>query len=145
MSSNNEESTSNYQLKIKVINLIELAYKSNGDLTASIVKDRGRFSLRVDHNGRAKLSGKAGVVRFSATEEVNQFGLDLKLASIMFFGTDSEKIRYTATFKFAGGLDIKFSSSLDVEKLVLSCSGLLCRAARSLKQRHKMIDKSLPQ
>jgi len=143
--SNNEEEKSSYQLKIKVINFIELAYKSDGDITASLVKSKGGFTLKVNDKGEGILSGKAGIVRFSAKKEVKQFGLDFKVASIMFSGNKNGKIHYTATFNFLGGVKVAFSSIVDVEKLILSCSGLLCQAARLLKNRHKQIDQSLYQ
>ncbi len=142
--SSNEEMNS-YQLKIKVINFIELAYKSDGDITGSLVKSKGGFTLKVNDKGEAVLSGKAGIVRFSAKEEIKRFGLDFKIASIMFSGNRNGKIHYAATFNFMGGVKVAFSSIVDVEKLILSCSGLLCQAARMLKNRHKQIDQSLYQ
>lgn len=141
----NDETTNSYQLKIKVINFIELAYKSNGDVTASLVKSKGGFTLKVNQKGDAILSGKAGMVRFSVKDEINQFGIDLKLVSIMFSGNRNGKIHYTASFNFMGGAKVEFTSIVDVKKLILSCSGLLCRAARSRKNRHKIIDQSLRQ
>jgi hypothetical protein len=140
----NEDSTSEYQLKIKVINLIELAYKSDDKVTVSIVKSKGPFTLKVDQNGNATLSGKAGVVRFAASEEVNKFGIGFKYANIMFFGGNG-KLNYSASFGFDRIGKITFTSFIDVEKLILSCSGLLCQAARLLKNRHKQIDESLLQ
>ncbi|MCF6324352.1 MAG: hypothetical protein L3J89_08525 [Gammaproteobacteria bacterium] len=142
--SDNETATS-YQLKVKVINFVELAYKSNGDITASLIKSRGSFTLKVNDKGEAVLSGKAGMVRFSVKNEIKQFGIDLKVASIMFSGNRNGKIHYTAFFNFMGGAKVEFSSIVDVEKLILSCSGLLCQAARLLKNRHKQIDQSLYQ
>jgi len=140
-----KEPTTSYQLKIKVINLIELAYKSNGDITTSLVKSKGSFILKINDKGEATLSGKAGMVRFTAKNEIKKLGIDLKIASIMFFGTPNGKIHYTASFNFMGGAKVEFSSIIDVEKLILSCSGLLCQAARLLKNRHKQIDQSLYQ
>jgi hypothetical protein len=140
-----DKGTSPYQLKVKVINLIELAYKENEGITTSLVKEKGAFTLKISENGEAVLSGKAGIVRFSAKEEVKQIGIDLKVASIMFTGGLNGKIRYIAAFSFLGGVKVEFASSIDIEKLILSCSGLLCRAARLLKNRHKQIDQSLHQ
>lgn len=139
-----EDPTSTYQLKIKVINLIELAYKSDDTVTVSVVKSKGPFTLSVDQNGNATLSGKTGVVRFSANEEVQKFGIGFKYANVTFFG-GNKKLNYSATFGFDRIGKITFTSFIDVEKLILSCSGLLCQAARLLKNRHKQIDESLLQ
>lgn len=139
------EGSSPYQLKVKVINLIELAYKENEGITTSLIKEKGAFTLKINENGDAVLSGKAGIVRFSAKDEIRQLGLDLKVASIMFSSGQNGKIRYVASFSFFGSIQVEFSSALDIEKLILSCSGLLCRAARLLKNRHKQIDQSLYQ
>lgn len=131
------------QLKVKVINLIELAYKENKGITTSLIREKGPFSLKISDNGDAMLTGKAGVVRFSAKEEIKSIGLELKAVSIMFSGAKGGKIRYLAAFKFAGSVSIEFTSLLDIENLILSCSGLLCRAARLMKERHQRIDSSI--
>lgn len=138
-----ESGVSSYQLKIKVINLVELAYKENEGVTTSLLREKGPFTLKVNERGEAMLTGKAGNVRFDVSEEVKQIGLDLKVVTIMFSGSKDGKLRYMASFNFAGGVKVEFSSLLDVEKLILSCSGLLCRAARLLKNRHKQIDQSI--
>lgn len=122
-----ENSVSSYQLKIKVINLIELAYKENEGVTTSLLKEKGPFTLKVNDRGDATLTGKAGTVRFDVSEEVKQIGLDLKVVSIMFSGGKDGKLHYMASFSFVGGVKVEFSSIIDVEKLILSCSGMLCR------------------
>jgi hypothetical protein len=35
---------------------------------------------------------------------------------------------------------ISVSGSFDIEQLILSCSGLLCKAARALKERNRAYD-----
>lgn len=110
-----------------------------------MIKEKGSFALKISHNGDAELSGKAGYVKFSAKQELAQIGLDLKIASIMFTSGRNGKIRYIASFSFFGGATVEFASSIDIEKLILSCSGLLCQAARLLKNRHRQIDQSLYQ
>ena len=131
-------------LKVKIINLIELAYKSNGDITTSLVKNSGPFTMAIDDQGNAVLSGRTGIVKFSGHDEMQQIGIDLKSASIMFSGSRSGRIHYVAAFNFAGAISVEFSSILDIDKLISSCSGLLCHAYRLIKRdRHKAIDKSL--
>jgi len=146
----NENSISEYQLKVKVLRFMELSYKKNGNLTAALVRSKGRLTLKVDNKGKATLSGKVGRVKFSVNEEIRKFGFDLKYISIMFSGNSTGTIRYAATFSFMGFTDVSFRSTINVEQLILSCSGLLCLAARLYKANdkritavQKRIDKSL--
>jgi len=39
---------SEFQVKIKIIESLELAYQSNGDVTARLIKSKGMFNLSVD-------------------------------------------------------------------------------------------------
>ncbi len=131
----------NTEFKIKIINFIEIAYKTSGDITTALIRDKGPFSLSIDNNGNASLSGKAGVVKFSVSDELKEYGADFRYASIMFSGNRHGMITYKAS---AGiGATITVSGVLDVENLILNCSGLLCIAARALKNRAHMIDKSI--
>jgi len=126
---------------------LEISYKSNGEITANLIKSKGPFTLRIDQNGSATLSGKAGTVRFSVKNNVSSFGVDLKYVGVFFSGTGNGKIVYRATFKLEAAdfkaISITYSSFLDLEKLILSCSGLLCQAAKHLKNRFQKIDRSI--
>ena len=132
---------SNTEFKVKIIKFLEIAYKTDGKLTASIVRDKGPFTLSVDNTGSATLSGKAGIVSFSVADEIKQYGLKFKFASVMFSGNRQGMINYQASF----GVPIQISvmGFIDVQNLILSCSGLLCIAARALKNRYQLIDKSI--
>lgn len=123
-----------HKIKVTVLKLIELAYKEDEGITTSLVKSKGSFTLKVDQSGEVTLSGKAGVVRVSASEEVKSFGVDFKFMSLMFF-SNGRKLHYMGNIKF-GVASIEIKSVLDVKELILSCSGLLCRAARSLRDRY---------
>lgn len=91
-----------YQINVKVLDYIELAYNENKEITVNLVKSKGAFSLKVDQNGNATLTGKAGIVRFSVNNTGDKIGFDLKCVSIMFFGERSGRnLHYSATF----GLD----------------------------------------
>ena len=140
-----DENIAEYELKTKVINFLEIAYKSNSGITSSIVKSKNGFTIKVDDQGNAILSGKAGIVRFSVKDEFRNYGVDLKVASLMFSGSHDGKLHYHASFKFMGMSEIKFKSVIDVKKLILSCSGLLCQAARAMKNRHRVIDQHIQQ
>lgn len=83
---------SSYQLKIKIINFIELAYKENEGVTSSLIQSKGPFTLKINERGEATLSGKSGVVRFDVNDEVKQIGLDIKMVSVMFSGGNEGKL-----------------------------------------------------
>ena len=51
-------------------------------------------------------------------------------------------VGYTATFDLKY-IKLSVSGSFNLEELITSCSGLLCRAARSLKGRHQAYDLEL--
>lgn len=91
----------------------------------------------MSQDGKATLSGAAGLLTFSVSEEVKAIGVDFKYASIMFSGNKDGNLRYMATFGL--GSPVRVNGALDVEKLILSCSGLLCSAARAARQRYKLI------
>lgn len=129
------------EIKIKLLKFLEIAYEEDGTLTAAIVKDKGPFSLSVDSSGNASLSGKAGVVKFSVREEIKEYGFDFKYVRAMFSGNKNGMIQYSLSFGI--GSEVIVKGMLDVEKLILNCSGLLCRAARAYKFRAQMIDKSI--
>ncbi len=70
-------------------------------------------------------------------------GAKVKNASIIFTKGDGNDIKYTATFNFVGVAGMSISGTFDIEELILSCSGLLCRAARALKGRHAAYEMEL--
>ena len=83
------------------------------------------------------------MVKFSGKPELDEMGIDLEYGSVMFSNIGNNKLAYTASIKFKSVAKIEYSSVVDVEKLILSCSGLLCRAARGMKNRDRQIDKAL--
>ena len=128
-------------IKIKLLKFFEIAYKENGEITAALIKDKGPFKLQVDNKGNAIISGKAGKVAFSVSEEIKEFGFDFKYASIMLSGNKQGMIQYRGTFGLM--IEVEIVGFIDVEQLILNCSGLLCIAARAMKYRYQMIDKSI--
>lgn len=128
---------SKYELKLKIVKFLEIAYDSDEQAILGFVRSAGPFKLRVSQNGKAILSGAAGLLTFSVSEEVKAIGVDFKYASIMFSGNKDGNLCYMATFGL--GSPVRVSGALDVEKLVLSCSGLLCSATRAARQRYKVI------
>ena len=138
----NPNSPKKSELKIKVIRFFEIAYDNNGQLTTAIVKSGEPFTLSITPNGTATLSGKAGHLSFNVSEETKSFGFDFRFVSLHFRGTKDKQIQYSATFNL-GYISIHYFSNIDVKNLILSCSGLLCIAARAMKNRFKLIDQSI--
>ena len=111
-------------------------------MTASIVRSHQPFTLTVTSNGTATLSGKAGKLVFNAGEETRTIGFDFKFASLHFMGAQNEQLRYSASFTI-GFASVSFSGSFDVEKFILECSGLVCIAARLMRDRKAKIDAAI--
>lgn len=132
-----------YSLKITVARLLELSYARNEGLTTSVLREVGPATVSVDSNGIATLSGKAGKVTFSATEAVKELGIQVRRVGISMDVNEHGELDYTARFMFAGALALSVRGTMDVEELILACSGLLCRAARALKGRTTNTEKAL--
>jgi hypothetical protein len=130
------------EMKITVAKLIELAYSQNKDLTAKIVRSKGNFKISVDKNGNAILSGKAGIVRFSGAEVLEKMGLEVSGVGVNFSNAGAGVIRYTAYFDLKVA-KIAVHGDFDIEKLITSCSGFLCRAAKALKGRNQAYELEL--
>lgn len=135
--------TGQAKIKLTVAKLFEIAYSTNKDITIAFVRKKGPFTLRIDDSGQATLSGKAGLVMFSGEPELKKMGIDLEFGSVMFSNMGSNKLAYTASIKFKGIAKLQYSNFIDVEKLLLGCSGLLCRAARAMKNRQQQIEEHL--
>lgn len=132
-----------YTLKVTVARLLELSYARNEGLTARILREVGPASVSVASDGTATLSGKAGNVTFSANEVVQSIGLQIRRIGVNMEVTEDGELEYTARFLFAGALALSARGTIDVEELILSCSGLLCRAARALKSRTASTDREI--
>jgi len=140
----NQSHPNEAQLKIRVFKILEIAYQNDGELTTSIVRSHQPFTLTVTSNGTATLTGKAGKLTFNASEETRSIGFDFKFASLHFLGTQNSQLRYSASFTI-GFTNVTFRGNFDVEKFILKCSGLLCIAARLMKDRKNKIDKAIQQ
>lgn len=136
-----------YSLKVTVDRLLELSYARNEGLTASILREVGPASISVLSDGTATLSGKAGNVSFSANQAVRELGLEVRRVGISMSVNADGDLEYTARFLFAGALALSVRGTIDVEELLLSCSGILCQAARAMQGRtastNRAIEKAL--
>ncbi len=130
------------ELKITIAKLIEVAYSKNKGLTTKILREKGPFKLTVDQDGNARLSGKVGIVNFSASDTLDEIGANIKSVSVRFANGEGGRVKYTAIIDIKAA-KIAISGSFDFEKLVTSCSGILCRAAKALKGRHHAYDMEL--
>ena len=127
------------QLEIKVLKILEIAFKNNQDVTTSIVRSHHPFKLTVTSNGTATLTGKVGLVIFNASEETRSIGLDFKFAALHFMGAQNGQLRYSASFTI-GFANVTFRNSFDIEKFILECSSIVCWAARLIKGRSEVIN-----
>ena len=125
------------QVRISVAKLIELAYSEDKGLTTNIVLSKRKFKLRVSSNGNATLSGELGSVIFKGDPALTNLGAKIKVISISFSPGEDKNVNYTAMFSFSAASNISLSGTFNIEELIISCSGLLCRAARLLKNRNK--------
>jgi len=130
------------ELRITIAKLIEVAYSENKELTAKIVRQKGSFKMIVDQDGNARLSSQAGIVNFSAADTLDSIGVNIKSVSVNFSNDKERKIKYTAIIDIKVA-KIAVSGSFDIEALITSCSGVLCRAAKSLKERHNAYEVEL--
>jgi len=83
------------------------------------------------------------MVKFSGKPELKEIGIALEFGSVMFSSIGDNKLSYKATLKFSGIAEIQYTNIIDLEKLLLGCSGLLCQAARGIKNRTQQIEKAL--
>jgi len=130
------------ELKITIAKLIEAAYSQDKGLTTKIVRSKGAFKLTVDQNGNARLTGKVGAVSFSGSDTLDKIGASIKFVNVSFSNGGSGNVKYTAMIDIKSA-KIAISGSFNMEKLITSCSGLLCKAARALKGRHQAYDMEL--
>lgn len=130
------------EAKITVAKIFELAYSKDKGLTAKIVASKGSAKITIDENGKAVLSNSAGMVIFNGDPALKQIGAKVKRVNILFSNQDGMNIGYKASFDLGIG-KVSVSGSFDLEKLILSCSGILCKAARALKDRNSSYDREL--
>ena len=130
------------EAKITIAKFIELAYSKDKGMTAKIMAQKGSTKLTVDQSGKATLSGSAGVLTFSGTPVLEKIGAKVKRVSVNFNNKDGMKVGYNATFDLEF-MKLSVIGDFDLEALITSCSGLLCRAARALKGRHHAYDMEL--
>ncbi|VAW91555.1 hypothetical protein MNBD_GAMMA23-1049 [hydrothermal vent metagenome] len=131
--------TNRVKVRITIAKLLELAYSKDEGLTTKIVLSKGNFKLKVNTNGDATLSSSAGMLTFRGGPALTGLGAKIKNISVSFSQGEDKKTNYMAMFSFSGAANISISGTFDIEKLITSCSGLLCQAARLLQRRNKQL------
>lgn len=121
---------------------MEAAYSTDKGLTGKIVLEKGAFRLTVDENGDGLLTGKAGRVSFIGSPVLEKIGATVRRVTIVFDNDGNNRVRYRASFKI-GPATTAVTGDFDPKAFVLSCSGLLCKAARAMKYRHRGYDAEL--
>ena len=130
------------ELKLTIAKLIELGYASDKGLTTKIVRQSGNFKLSVDQNGQVTLSGSAGALTYSGNPALQTIGTKFKRVSVAFSNGEGGIVNYKASFSLAV-FSLSVSGSFDIEELITSCSGLLCKAANLLRQRNSAQEQEL--
>lgn len=135
-----------YQAKITIARIFELAYSNDKEATARLVYSGSSYSMSVDQSGEVKLSGTVGgTIIFDGNPALSGLGFKVSRVSLSFTNGDGGRVNYTGTFDFAIGTQISLSGSIDIFELIKNCSGLLCRAARFLDGRDAQIEHELEQ
>ena len=135
----NTMNPTNPELKVTIAKLIELAYSENSGATAKIVREKGNFKITVDHHGQAVLSGQTGSLTFSGSAALNTVGAKIKRVAINFTKGEGNSVEYRATFSLEI-ISVTVGGDFDIEQLITSCTGLLCKAANSMKRRHDLYE-----
>ena len=76
------------EAKITVAKFIELAYSKDKCITSKIMAKKGNVKLTVDQNGKATLSGSAGMLTFSGAPVLQRIGAKVKRVSVNFNNED---------------------------------------------------------
>lgn len=130
------------ELKLTVARILEVSYRTDAGITAKLMREAGRVTVSVDHTGMATITGRAGVVVVSVAEATDALGVYVRAVTILMSADGSGGIRYNAEFRL-GVAAVGVSGSIDIERLILSCSGLVCRAARMLNGRSDQLNRQL--
>ncbi len=130
-----------YEIEVSVKKLLKLAYSKNNGLTSEIMLEAGAAQLTVDQNGVATLTGNGKILTFSGKQALEEIGVDVKRVHISFRNQGKHIIGYTATVRI-GVVSLSVHGSIDLEKLITSCSGLLCQTARGMLDRKARLRKA---
>lgn len=130
------------EVRITVARLLEMAYLQNKGLTLAMVRESGPLSLHVNERGEATLSGNAGRVSFSGKDTLREVGINTGVFRAMLSANEVGELRFNASVRI-GFATVAASGSIDVEKLITACSGILCKAGRALQSRPAHLDRQL--
>jgi hypothetical protein len=134
---------SRIEAKVTIAKLLEVAYSKNKGMTTALMRSKGNVKISVNQHGKVLMLGSVGVLTFSAEDALKSLGVKVRFISVSFSKVDEKNIKYKATFTFIKVASLSISGNFDIEEMILSCSGLLCRAARALKNRPEYIEREL--
>ena len=125
---------SDMEIKLVILKLFELAYSEDKGLVTKILQQPGSFNISVDQSGSATISSSVGIMTFKGSPALKEIGLKIKSVSISFTNGGGFNVGYVGKINFGGLLGVlSLSGSFNIEKLLMSCSGLLCIAARGMR------------
>jgi len=84
------------------------------------------------------------VLIFSGSTALETIGAKIKRVSVTFSKGSDFEVKYKVTFSLEI-ISLSLSGSFDIEELITSCSGLLCKAAKAMKQRNLRYEQALQQ
>ena len=130
------------EVRVAVAKLLMLAYSEDEGLTTAIMAKKGNARLIINQNGKATLSGAAGILTFCGKPALEKLGVAIKRVKVNFSNEGNMTVGYSATFTLEI-ISMTVKGRFDLEALITSCSGLVCQAARAFRRRNRTLDMEL--
>ncbi len=131
------------KIKLTIAKLIELSIDTDRKTTIAILKKKGVAKITVDQNGKVTLTGSGKLLTFSGDPALEKMGIKVKRMTINLSNLDGMNVGYTASISGPYGVSLSLSGSFNLERLIMACTGLLCSAARALKNRDKQLQEAM--
>ena len=128
--------------QIVIGRLLQIAYSTDSGKTVSLLRSSGNLTLKVDSSGQAVLGGSMGAVRFNGAPALSSFGVQVGAVFVRMASAGSGRLRLSGGIRVRGQL-VAVRGTVDIEKLITTCSGLVCEAARLLRGRSMRIENAL--
>lgn len=131
------------ELKLTVAKLVELSMDSNKEVTVALLRKKGIATIKVDQDGKVTVTGSGKVVSFSGDPALSKLSVKIKRMSVTFSNMDGMRVGYNVSVTGPYGVAASLSGSVDLEELILACSGFLCQSARAMKNRDQQMQKAM--
>ncbi|WP_087024878.1 hypothetical protein [Thaumasiovibrio subtropicus] len=112
------------EVKLTLLKVIELSYKSDKGLTTSIFKSSGAFKIAVNQNGQATIAASAGNVTVSLSDTVN-LGVKFKALSVSGNINSNGDLSYKGQVT-AGVFSASVSGKFNIVEFLDTCQTRLC-------------------